>query len=360
MPSVFISYAHDDQEFALALIKELQAKGINVRYDQVILYVGDSLIERLATEIVEGDFLVAIVSPDSVNSAWCRKELSIAQVHGIDQKRVKVLPVRYRRADMPPMLIDTFWSDADVLDVATVAEELSDAIRAHLEGRVLNSKPSLSSLELSIKNDDRAEAESTNQRATTQIDEVADKTWDVIAEWERRRHSGGATVELEDRKRRLRWALDSISESIRVALPSVVHLSEAGWNEFYRVADPANVESDLREELRSVRNQVVQGLSLGRRWMIRRPLGEVDAGNRDALAYQWEIARGDETRRVKVFISGTVAALSGESLPRDVVAAKRTRGRSVAMTLVALDDPPLEVMVTTVGISWPLPDWPNR
>ncbi len=356
MPSVFISYAHDDLEFALALIRELQAKGIDVRYDQVVLYVGDSLIERLSAEIVDGDFLVAIVSPDSVSSAWCRKELSIAQVDGIDQKRVKVLPVRYRHAVMPPALRDTFWSDADLSDVVAVAGDLSEAIRAHLEGRVPEQKPSLSPLDVSPQNDNQAEAELRSQRSINQIDKVADKTWDVIAEWERRRTSGGTTVKLEDCKRRLRWALDLTSDAVRSALPSVVRVSEASWNEFYRVADPSTVESDLREELRSVRNQVVQGLSLVQRWMIRRFLGEVDAGNRDAVAYQWEIARGDETRRVKVFISGTAAALPDESLPRDVIVAKRTVGRSVVMTLVAIDDPPQEVMVTTAGMSWPLPD----
>ena len=43
-------------------------------------------------------------------------------------------------------------------------------------------------------------------------------------------------------------------------------------------------------------------------------------------------------------------------LPDEVVAAKNTRGRSVLSTLVGLDDPPREVMVTTAGVSLTLPD----
>jgi hypothetical protein len=43
-------------------------------------------------------------------------------------------------------------------------------------------------------------------------------------------------------------------------------------------------------------------------------------------------------------------------LPREVAQAKETDGRSAVVTLLALDDPPEEVMVTTAGISLSLPD----
>lgn len=353
MPSVFVSYAHEDQEFALALIEELQMGNVDVRYDQVVLHVGDSLIEKLSTEILEGDFLVAIVSPDSVGSAWCRKELSLAQTHGINEKRVKVLPVRYRSPAMPPALTDTYWSDADAFDVPKVAEMLRNAISTHREGRPLDQKPRSEPL---VRSSGVRTDMATINETILQIDEIASGVWDVIKEWERSRKFGGGTVELDDRKRRLRWILDSVSESIRAALPSVVRLSEAGWNEFYRLTEPPSAERGLREELRSVKNQIAQDLPLGRRWMTGRELGEIDAGNRDAVAYQWDITRGEETRRIKVFISGTAMASHNETLPQEVVDAKTTQGRSVVATLVALDQPPLEVMVTTVGTSWPLPD----
>ena len=84
--------------------------------------------------------------------------------------------------------------------------------------------------------------------------------------------------------------------------------------------------------------------------------GLVAAGNRDATAYLWELQRGDETRRITVYISGTAMASANEGLPQEVVVAKNTRGRSVLSMLVALDDPPRQVMVTTAGISLTLPD----
>ena len=101
MASAFISYAHEEQEFVLALSHELTELGLDVRFDQVVLRVGDSLLETISTEIVNGDFLVAVISPDSVESSWCRLELEIAMTDGINSQRVKVLPVRWRQADCP-------------------------------------------------------------------------------------------------------------------------------------------------------------------------------------------------------------------------------------------------------------------
>lgn len=49
-------------------------------------------------------------------------------------------------------------------------------------------------------------------------------------------------------------------------------------------------------------------------------------------------------------------ASDNEYLPREVAQAKDTDGRSVLQTLVALDEPPEQVMVSTAGISLTLPD----
>lgn len=100
MASAFVSYAHEDREFVLALVERLRKQDLEIRYDGVVLEIGDALIQVNSREISEGDFLIAIVSPASVNSEWCQKELAIAATDGIEQRRVKVLPVRFRNAEM--------------------------------------------------------------------------------------------------------------------------------------------------------------------------------------------------------------------------------------------------------------------
>jgi hypothetical protein len=140
-------------------------------------------------------------------------------------------------------------------------------------------------------------------------------------------------------------------------LPLIVRLADAEWNEYFRVVEPATAEPELREELRSVRTQVAQGLPIVRRWWIVADYGQVSAGDRDAVAYLWEIERdGDGSRSITVYISGSAMASHNSGLPQEVAAAKDTNGRSALAALVAVDDPPRQVMVSTAGISWNLPD----
>jgi len=55
-----------------------------------------------------------------------------------------------------------------------------------------------------------------------------------------------------------------------------------------------------------------------------------------------------------VYISRT--AIQSEGLPSEIERAKETNGRSVITTLLSLDEPPNEVMVSTAGIRWPVTD----
>jgi hypothetical protein len=105
-----------------------------------------------------------------------------------------------------------------------------------------------------------------------------------------------------------------------------------------------------------VRTQVAQGLPVTRRWTIVADSGEKVPVRRDAVSYLWPSRRGDEDRLIQVYISRTALMSEELHLPREVAQAKETDGRSAVVTLLALDDPPEEVMVTTAGISLSLPD----
>jgi hypothetical protein len=162
--------------------------------------------------------------------------------------------------------------------------------------------------------------------------------------------------DISDPQRRLRWALGALPDDVRTALPLVMRLSESQWEEFFGDTDLlAEREQDVRDELRSVRTQVAQGLPVTRRWTIEADLGTVPV-RRDATCYLWEIRRGEETRRVEVYISGTAIESNNEHLPREVAQAKDTNGRSVVSTFLPVDNPPQQISVTTSGISDKLPD----
>ena len=234
MASAFISYAHEDQEFVLALVDRLEGEGLDVRYDRVVLHIGDSLIRAISTEIAEGDFLIAVVSPDSLASEWCQHELALAKTQGIDEKRVKVLPIKFRGAAMPPMLGDSFYGDADSFDVETLARRLAAAMTAHLEGREADAAQDAERAE-----DTRgapAHGEVAGDMTVAQLDAVAEKVWDVLSQWADIFGAGANLRELEDEQRRLHWALDILPERVQVGASAHRQMATSSWDDFFAEA----------------------------------------------------------------------------------------------------------------------------
>lgn len=356
MPTAFVSYAHEDQEFVLSLVEHLRAEGVDITYDQIVLEVGDSLIRRISEAITEGDFLIAIVSPSSVNSEWCQKELAIAGTQGINERRVKLLPVRFQGAEMPPMLQDTVWADADRHDIKTVARRLARAINAHLYGR--GDDAALDAEETEGVGGAPAHAERQGDPAVALVDLVAERALAVLDVWAGVWNGNGNMADIEGPQRRLRFDLAKLPEHVRLALPLVQRLAKGDWrqDEFFTTHDSfLSAEGDIEDELHSARAHVAQGLPISPRWSIDAEMGEVTVP-RDAIAYLWGIARGNETARILVIVSRTALASDDRVLPKDVVSAKETKGRSVVANLLSLDEPPAEVMVSTAGIGWPVTD----
>jgi hypothetical protein len=178
----------------------------------------------------------------------------------------------------------------------------------------------------------------------------------VLDSWAGVWNRQGNMADIEGPQRRLRLDLAKLPEYIRPALPLVERLANGDWrkDEFFATQDSfINAERDIEDELQSVRTRSAQGLPVTARWSIDANLGKVPV-RRDAEAYLWGIARGDETATVTVMISRTALASANDTLPSDVVSAKETDGRSVVTSLLSLDEPPAEVMVSTAGIGWPL------
>lgn len=350
-PRAFISYSHLDQEFVLALVAELQAQDVRVWIDQVELDIGDSLIERISEAIAVEDFVVAVISPHSVESGWCKKELSLAVTEGINNKHVKVLPVRLGDVAMPPMLADVKWGDAGPdSSPSDLAAGLARAIKRNIarRGQEVAVTPTPEQEEHDAA---RPHASYDPARVETALDATHEAMMQVVDAWDRNRAGSGTTDDIRAQQRRLAYALDRLPGDVRQGLPLVSFLGEAPWNEYLRLHDYREIEPDIREEFRAVASLVTQGLPVVARWTVARTDGIVDSG-RDATAYLWWIERGEDIRPITVFVSGSAMDSANEGLPKDVVAAKESVGRSVVSGLLGLDDPPRRVMVSTAGVRW--------
>src|SRR5262245_6306645 len=111
VPSIFLSHTYTDKTFARALSERLKRHGIHVWIDEAEIQIGDSIISKIESGIREASYLGVVLSPDSVSSEWVNREVRIALTEEIHGKRVKVLPLLYRKCSIPGFLADKLYAD---------------------------------------------------------------------------------------------------------------------------------------------------------------------------------------------------------------------------------------------------------
>jgi hypothetical protein len=90
--SIFLSHNSNDKNFVRRLANDLRANGIKAWVDEAEILIGDSLLDKIQMGISEMDYLGVILSENSVNSEWVRKEIEMAMTLEIEGRKVKVLP----------------------------------------------------------------------------------------------------------------------------------------------------------------------------------------------------------------------------------------------------------------------------
>jgi hypothetical protein len=108
---IFISYSHNDSNFAIRLASDLVEQKTSVWIDKWEMQVGDSIINRIQEAITDASALIIVLSTASVESEWCKKELSAGLIRELDEKRVIVLPVLKEDCSIPMFLRDKMYAD---------------------------------------------------------------------------------------------------------------------------------------------------------------------------------------------------------------------------------------------------------
>ncbi len=99
---LFLSYSHADIHFVSGLAHACELRGISVWLDDDNLLVGDNLIPKIQHAIDRTRFFAPVVSINSVNSEWVKKELEQALVSEITSNLIKVLPIVLGKVDTLP------------------------------------------------------------------------------------------------------------------------------------------------------------------------------------------------------------------------------------------------------------------
>ncbi|MGA8598474.1 MAG: toll/interleukin-1 receptor domain-containing protein [Bryobacteraceae bacterium] len=108
---VFVSYSHADAAFAGRLAEQLVKHKAQVWIDQWELSVGDSLIDKIQKAIEGSSALLVVLSKASVESEWCKKELSSGLIRELEEKRVVLLPILLEDCKIPLFLKDKVYAD---------------------------------------------------------------------------------------------------------------------------------------------------------------------------------------------------------------------------------------------------------
>jgi len=116
MSSIFLAHSSKDKLFARRLAKDLRNRGVRVWIDEAEILVGDSLLDKLESGIRESKYLGVILSPSSVESSWVKREVEVALNEEIKGKRVKVIPILYKKCEVPLFLSGKVWADFSYRD----------------------------------------------------------------------------------------------------------------------------------------------------------------------------------------------------------------------------------------------------
>lgn len=114
-PTVFISYNHNDKEFANRIVEFLAKKGIKVSIDAKEMAPGQPIEEFIVDQVRKHGFVLSLVSKNSLRSGWVGLESNLALFARL-LKETKFIPV---------MIDDAVFDDNFFFEVA---EELSAKI----------------------------------------------------------------------------------------------------------------------------------------------------------------------------------------------------------------------------------------
>jgi len=111
VPSVFLSHNNADKEFVHKLAVDLTNRGCQVWLDDWEIKAGDSIVEKIEQGIADNEYLIVILSRNSVKSRWVRIEINAAFFRQVSERKIKLVPVLIEDCEIPPLLCERKYAD---------------------------------------------------------------------------------------------------------------------------------------------------------------------------------------------------------------------------------------------------------
>lgn len=102
----FICHASEDKHLARELAIKMKDIGTGVWLDEWEIRVGDSIVEKINQALGTATHLIVLLSRNSVDKPWIKRELSSALMRQLSENSISVLPIRVDDCAIPPLLAD--------------------------------------------------------------------------------------------------------------------------------------------------------------------------------------------------------------------------------------------------------------
>ncbi len=108
---VFISHSTKDKDFVKKLRESLSEADIEVFQFHTNLKPGDKILSTIKEALRNSDFIIVVLSQESVKSDWVNFEISTVLLNEKSQEETLLIPVLIEDCEIPYSLNDRFYAD---------------------------------------------------------------------------------------------------------------------------------------------------------------------------------------------------------------------------------------------------------
>ena len=101
---IFLKCSRHDQTVAKRIVDRLDKRSIKIWLDTYESSLGDSVIQSIKQSISANDYVIFLLSWNSVNSSWMRHALANTPLSDLSKRNITLLPVRIDDCRVPPSL----------------------------------------------------------------------------------------------------------------------------------------------------------------------------------------------------------------------------------------------------------------
>jgi hypothetical protein len=111
MAKIFISHSSSDKPFAQELHRVLKDIGHDPWIDDRDIQVGEDIVEAVGRAVRDADFLLVVLTPNSVKSRWIQNELNTKYWQEVDSRCIQVIPILKETCELPTLLQSKLYAD---------------------------------------------------------------------------------------------------------------------------------------------------------------------------------------------------------------------------------------------------------